>query len=251
LKLPSLDSGTLYHYRIVAEVENGGKFYSDDYQFTTIPYPVISNIRFQPVVDSTTSAVEVTWNTNVPTDSIVGFRAPGISQEESKSDVETTHRIAIENMASNSEYIFTIKGRDNYGNLATSEPQTWRSTIDTRAPKVSETSIELTTVGVGKDAKAQMIISWLTDEPSTSQAVYGSGTSGDLKKETPFDPQLTTNHIIVIPNLELSQIFRVKPISKDASGNSGFGEERISVTQDRDFSMIELILGLLKGLLGE
>lgn len=251
LRLTGLDSGTLYHYRIVAEAENGGKFYSDDYQFTTIPYPVISNVRFQPVADSSTTAVEVTWNTNVLTDSTVSYRAPGITQEESKSEVETNHRVLVSDLASNAAYLFVVKGRDNYGNLATSEPQTWRSTFDTRAPKILETSIELTTIGVGKDAKAQMVISWRTDEPATSQVSYGSGTSGDLGKETAFDPQLTTNHIVVVPNLDLSQIYRVKPVSKDATGNAGYGEERIAVTQDRDFSVIELILGLLKGLLGE
>ncbi len=55
-----------------------------------------------------------------------------------------------------------IKGRDQYGNLASSELQSWQSSVDTRAPMISDLTVEVSNVGgVGND-KAQVIVSWHT-----------------------------------------------------------------------------------------
>jgi len=251
LRMTNLNSGTNYHFRVIPEAENGGKFYSDDYQFTTISHPTISNIRFQPILDATNTAVEVTWKTNVPTDSIISYRTEGVNQETAKSDLVSTHTARIENLASNAEYSFTIKGRDKYGNLATSEVQKWKSSLDTRPPKISDVSVDINTSGVGGDAKVQLVIFWKTDEPATSQVQYGSGSMGELTKKTELEMEYTTNHVAVISNLELSQVYRIKPLSRDMSGNESYGEERVVVTQDKDFSILEILVNLLKGIIGE
>jgi hypothetical protein len=251
LRLSNVNSGTNYHFRIIPEAENGGKFYSDDYQFKTIAHPTISNIRFQPITDSVNTSVSVTWNTNVPTDSIVNYRTEGTNQETAKSDLETTHRMVIGDLASNADYTFIIKGRDRYGNLATSDIQKWKSTLDTRPPKITDVSVDINTSGIGGDAKVQLVIFWKTDEPATSQVHYGSGSVGELKKKTDIEMEYTTNHVAVISNLELSQVYRIKPASRDMNGNESYGEERVVVTQDRDFSILEILVNLLKGIIGD
>ena len=48
-KLTSLSSGTLYHFKINSTTAFGSTLSSDDYTFTTIARPIISDIRFQPL----------------------------------------------------------------------------------------------------------------------------------------------------------------------------------------------------------
>ncbi|MDB5181324.1 MAG: hypothetical protein JWP13_87, partial [Candidatus Saccharibacteria bacterium] len=187
-RLEDLTSGTTYHYRIVSTTDYGSQVLSDDYTFTTISRPKVTNVSFQPINTANTLSVKVSWTTNVPTSSDVAYSALGSKQAESSADLVREHEIIINDLASSTEYDFLIQGRDQYGNQAVSDRQKWRSGVDTKSPTISELSISATTTQGGGNAKAQLIISWRTDEPSTTQLLYGPGSSSKLTKKTTLDP---------------------------------------------------------------
>lgn len=250
LRLTGLQSGTTYHYRIAATTEYGSVVYSDDYVFNTIPLPKVSNVRFQPILDNPTIAVEVTWTTNVPTDSAISYSAMGVTNEVASTDLVTEHRMVLEDLAGSAEYIMTIRGRDRYGNLAHADEQRWTSQVDTRSPSISEISVDVASMGIWGDAKAQMIISWKTDEPASSQVEFWQANSDEVLL-TEVDPEPKTNHVVVISNLELSNIYRIKPISRDISGNEALGSEVTAVTPDRQSSLLDIIVRTLQSILGQ
>jgi hypothetical protein len=245
-RLSDLASGTTYHYRIVATTDYGSQILSDDYTFTTIARPRVSNISFQPINTANTLAVKVAWTTNVPTSSDVTYSALGVKRAESSAELTREHEVVISDLASSTEYDFLIGGRDQYGNQAASDRQKWRSGIDTKAPTISELSISATTVQGSGNAKAQLIISWRTDEPSTTQLQYGPGSSNKFTKKTPLDPQPTVDHVVVLSGLDLAQVYRIQPITRDISGNTTYGAKLATVTPDRQQSPLDVVLDTLQ-----
>ncbi len=247
LKLSGLESGTGYHFRIIGTTEIGTTIYSDDYTFSTIARPVITGVQFQSKDEGASQAVEVVWNTNVPTSSTVKYSAPGDDREVSSSDFVTRHSITVRDLASASEYSFLIEGRDKYGNLATSGNQTWRSDVDTRPATISDVSISVSTIAGTNGQKAQMIVIWNTDEPSTTQVEYGTMASGKMDKSTPLDTEPTTNHIAIISGLNLADIYQVQFSSKDLSGNTSYSSKTLVVTPDKQESLLDRTLNLMLG----
>lgn len=247
-KLTGLSSGTTYHYRIVATTSFGSSVMSDDYTVSTQARPVVSNVRFSPIEDAPTTGVVVSWDTNVPTSSTVRYTGAGTAQEVSTSELTTTHTTTLSSMASSTNYTFSIEGRDQYGNLVAAEDQHWQSGFDTRPPSISDVSLSMTTTdGVG-NTRAQLIVSWKTDEPSTSQVSYGTASSGKLSQTTPLDTEPSTSHVVVISNLNLASIYKVKVISKDISGNAAFGTPTLVVTPDKEVSVLDSVITLMQRL---
>lgn len=247
-KLKSLDSGTTYHYRIVATTAFGSTIRSDDYTVTTVSRPVINNVRFNPLLNDPTTSVKLSWNTNVPTSSTVRYQGTGVALETSKSELTTSHEITLRNLASSSDYVFNFEGRDQYGNLTTSEQQRWRSGYDTRPPAISNMSYSMTTTEGVANTRAQLIVSWKTDEPSTSQIAYGKHSSGKLDKMTPLDTEPTTNHVVIVSNLDLADIYKVQILSSDISGNKSYGTQTSVVTPDKESSVLDNVITLMQKL---
>lgn len=247
-KLDKLSSGTKYHYRIIATTQFGSTIRSDDYTVTTIARPTVSNVRFNPIENEPTTAVKVTWTTNVPTSSTVRYQGSGSTKEESTSELVTEHEVELRDLASSTDYIFSIEGRDRYGNLGTAEKQLWRSGYDTRAPSVSDISLSMTTTESVGNARAQLIVSWKTDEPATSQVAYGKSKDAKLGKITPLDTEPTTNHVVIVSNLDLADIYKVQILSRDISGNIVQTTPTFVVTPDKEVSVLDSVITLLQRL---
>jgi hypothetical protein len=244
-KLTSLSSGTLYHFKINSTTAFGSTLSSDDYTFTTIARPIISDIRFQPLDNETNAGVRVSWSTNVPTSSTVRYQALGKSLESSLSELVTQHSIELHDLASNTEYQFTFEGRDQYGNQASSSVQRWTSQVDTRPPELSELNYTVTTTDTGKGKQAQLIVTWKTDEPATSQIAYGGMNDKVLSKTTPLDTEPTTNHVVVLSGLNLADIYKIQVISRDLDGNTAKGSVTTVVTPDKQLNVFDTILNLM------
>ena len=246
VKLIDLPSGSLIHYRIIATAGYGSVVRSDDYTLRTIARPVVTNLRFQPVDAGNTVAVKVTWQTNVPTTSEITYRALGSKDEYADTALKTDHSVTLTNLASSTDYDFEIRGRDQYGYIASASSQRWRSGIDTKEPTISDFTISsLSTLSTGS-RKAQLIITWTTDEPTTSQIIYDKASAKNLNQKTPLNTEPTTNHVVVISGLDLAQVYKVQPISRDINGNTAHGVELVVVTPDIDESPLDIILNSLQ-----
>lgn len=246
VKLSGLSGGALYHYRIVATTAQGSIIYSDDYNFSTLARPSIQNIRFQPLDNEVNAAVRVSWTTNVPTSSTVHYSALGQSLESSTSELVSDHEVVLRDLAGSTTYTISIEGRDQYGNLAVSEPQTWQSSVDTRPPQLSSVSLSVTTMQSIGNTRAQLIVSWKTDEPSTSQVYYDKANSKTLSKSSPLDTEPTTNHVVIISDLDLAEIYKTQIISKDINGNTTNGVVTSVVTPDQETNVLDGVLKILQ-----
>jgi hypothetical protein len=142
-------------------------------------------------------------------------------------------------------------GRDQYGNEAKSDTNTVSTPFDSRPPKVSNLMIEVKSSGVSSSQKAQIIVSWETDEPSTSQVEYGPGiSSNSYPSKTQEDTTLTNNHVVIIPELEPAKLYHLRAVSKDRAGNLANSTDTTAITGKVQKSVIDLIINSLQQSLG-
>ncbi len=252
VELGGLDDGAKYLYQLTMTDSEGGEYDSSIFSLTTPPRPKISNLRFQPVAGEPTSTQQITWTTNIATSSIVAYGKTGSSGTIIQTnELKTAHEVVIRGLEDDSEYFLIAQGRDSNGNLATSDKQVFKTALDTRPPSVSDIVIEPSIRGTGTEARGQIIVSWKTDEPSTSQVAYAEGSAATVfNNKTAEDAQLTTEHLVIISDLPPSRVFTILPISKDKSGNASSSTGQAAIIGRASDSVLNIVLNTLRKVFG-
>jgi len=252
LDLAGLDDGVKYLYRITMYDSEGGQYQSSIFSFVTPARPKISDLRFQPIEGEPTSTQRVTWVTNVPTNSQVNYgktNTNGVIVQ--LAELKTTHEVTLRGLEDDSEYFMIAQGRDGNGNLAVSDRQVFRTALDTRPPVISDIVIEPTTRGTGTEARGQVVVSWKTDEPATSQVAYSEGSSArEFNNKTAEDAQLTTEHLVIVSDLPPSKVYSIMPVSKDRSSNSSTTEPQAAIIGRASENILTIVLNTLRNIFG-
>lgn len=244
VKISGLNHSSTYHFKIFAADTDGNQMHSDDYNFDTLTFPTISNVRFQQMKNTVTSSLKVSWDSNVPISSTLQYvDATGKKGEMSQAQLTNKHELVLSGLKDNNEYRVTVRGRDAYGNEVVSDNEKIKTDFDTRPPEISEVIAETSIKGYGVDAKSQMVISWYTDEPATSQVEYAKGVSGDtFSLATKEDAALTTSHVVVVSDLDPSSAYYFRVISRDDSKNEAKSETNSVLTEQAQSSVLDIVI---------
>lgn len=250
--LTGLDDGSKYFYKLSTFDEEGNEYSGSIFSFSTPPRPHIANLRFQPVEGVPTSTQKITWNTNVPTSSQLTYGLNGRSGiDVNDSALKVNHEIIIKDLQDDSEYYLIASGRDKDGNLSASDKQVFKTAEDTRPPKISNISIEVSIKGTGAEARGQVVVSWNTDEPSSSQVAYAEGSDvKEFNNKSALDEKLTIEHLVIVSDLPTSKLYSIRPLSKDKTGNEGIGETQPAIVGKASDSVLTIILTTLQGIFG-
>jgi len=145
-------------------------------------------------------------------------------------DLVITHSVTLNWLSSSSTIHFRVKSIDASGNEAVSEEYTF-TTIgggdvpDTTAPVISEVSTSVT--------ETSATISWVTDEPSTSQIKFApQAEHGTISGITPIYSELVTTHSVTISVGSSGTTYHFSVKSIDVSGNEAISEGHAFVTID-------------------
>ncbi|MBP9781691.1 fibronectin type III domain-containing protein, partial [Candidatus Woesebacteria bacterium] len=250
--IDELLDGTKYYYKINAFDAEDNEYAGTILDFTTMPRPKISTVRIQQVKNTAKSTVLVTWLTNTATSSIVTYYptdSPAQAQDEVNVNLANgAHRILIRGLLANTPYTLVVKGRDKAGNEAVSELQRFTTAIDTRPAQISDLRVE-STIQPGESssdlATAQLIVSWTTDEPATSQVEFGEGTGVTYTQQSQEDSSLTINHYVVISGLTPSKVYHLRAISKDVVGNDTRSADTVMITARATDDALGLVISNL------
>ncbi len=248
LRLKDLTDGTTYQLRITIEDGDGNTVVSPGHAFTTVAKPRISNVRFETLPNEAQTTVKVTWTTNVDTTGSVSYTSDGAEKKEvATSEYKPTHEFVIRGLKDQSTYRFQAISRDKFGNEAASDTNSVATPVDTRAPQVKNLTVEIRSSGVSEAQKAQLVVSWETDEPATSAIEYGPGISSEnYPAKSQEDPTLTTNHVVIVSELEPSKLYHLRAISKDGASNEGKSSDTTAITGKIQRSVIDIILNSLQ-----
>jgi len=248
--IQNLDHSSTYHVQITATDTDNNSISSDNYTFDTLPMPKIENLRFESVQAATTT-VRVVWKTNVETSSEVVFSAPSGTLSRSDTNLSTDHELIVDNLADSSVYSIVAKGRDQFGNQAQSDVNSFTTPIDTRAPSVYDIVVETSNVGSGREDESQVLVSWRTDEPATSRVEYGEGISGDqYESKTTEDAAMTNSHLVVVSGLSDSSPYHLRVCSKDKGANETCSTDNTIVPGESKKSLFSIIVGTFKRTFG-
>lgn len=250
-RIENLDDGTKYFFRINGIDADGNEYSGDTYTFTTPARPRITNIKFQPVENAPSSTQKISWTTNVPATSEMQYGSKKTKTLEAlDSKLVVNHELIIQDLEDDTDYQLTVISRDDKGNVATSEPQIFRTALDTRPPKITDLNVETSIRGTGTESKGQLVISWKTDEKSTSQVAFGAGQSGSFTSRTSEDSRLTTDHVVIVSDLPPSSIYHIQAISLDNAKNASNSEVQSAIIGRGSDNVFSIIFNALQKIFG-
>jgi hypothetical protein len=225
--LSGLAPSTTYHFRVHSRDAAGNLGTSDDYTFTTAPIidiaaPIISAVTASNV---TGAGATITWITDEAADGRVEF---GLSTAYGNAtlldaNLALSHTMTLAGLSPGATYHYRVHSRDASGNLAVSDDYmfTTANPDDTTPPRVLDIVVSgLSTSGA--------IVSWLTDEASTSQVEYGTTTGyGNL---TTLDTNLVTLRAQALSGLLAGTTYHFRVLSRDGAGNLVVSDDRTFIT---------------------
>lgn len=251
--LNNLLEGTEYHVQIVAEDAEGNVYAGDDYTFETLPIPKVTSFRMQQVAGQATATLRLLWTSNSPISTVVTYYPTSVSSSAKDSislTLRTAHQVILNNLLDDTDYTLVIKGKDSAGNEVVYPPQTVKTAQDLRPPSIENMNVETTIVGVGDEARAQIVASWDTDEPSNTQVEYAEGTGTTYNLSTQEDTNKKTNHTVTITGLSPSRIYHLRAVAKDKSNNVGQSFDTVIVTPKSTKDALSLVIDNLSKTFG-
>jgi hypothetical protein len=189
--------------------------------------PEIADITTQ---DLTATAIVIAWTTNEPATSRVDY---GLTEQYGRSTSTgsgrvVSHGVELMGLAPATTYHYRVYSEDAAGNGAFSADRTF-STPDIDAPLISE-------VAAGSITGVGATITWITDEPATSQVDYG--LTDQYGQATALDTSLATSHSVSLTGLAAGSTYHYQVRSKDALNHEGFSGDHTFTTSSAGYLVI-------------
>ncbi len=256
--MENLDDGTKYYYKLNGFDSEGAEYEGEIHSFETLPRPRVTDVTLQQVADTAETTILVTWLSNTAISSVVTVY-PTDDPSNSRDIVDLNlkdgeHSMVVTSLLPATVYTLIVKGSDKSGNLAESAAISFTTASDTRAPAIINLKIiggTIPPVGFAAGTvNAQLVVTWDTDEPATSQVEFGEGTGSGYSQKTSEDGNLTTNHVVVISGLTPSQVYHLRAISKDSGNNEGLSIDTVTIAPKATRSALDLVISSLSQIFG-
>ena len=187
---------------------------------------------------------QIQWITSSKTSSVVEYTntLTGRRQQQEDKNLVENHVMKIENLNPATEYSIRTFGYDTDNNLFEGGNIKVKTTKDLKVPEISNIRINSALLP-GQSNLLQTVISWTTNEPSTSQVYYDEGVSKgeDLAKSVKQEG-LTMEHILIVPSLKPSTVYRFRIISVDQAGNTARSPVKTVLTPEKGENVIDIII---------
>ncbi|MFA6392341.1 MAG: hypothetical protein WCW66_06405, partial [Patescibacteria group bacterium] len=245
MKLENLQDGSVYNIRLKGSDSDGNFINSDNYSFTTLTFPKVLEISYE---NRSQGQTEVTWTTNVPTSSEVEYYNQAIAPKTQGNSAQVTeHSVLLFGLEDATNYQYKVKGFDQFGYQAVSEENTFTTLEDTTPPVITGIQSESNTIGSGETSTVQIIISWKTNEATTSQVEYGVGLSAaEFTDQSEENAELVMDHLVVISELSPAKTYHFRTASRDKAGNLSKSGSYTVLTSRKRESFLQLVISNLE-----
>ncbi|HJR58070.1 MAG TPA: carboxypeptidase regulatory-like domain-containing protein [Vicinamibacterales bacterium] len=217
VRITGLTPATTFFLRVRPADPDGNEVESGMVSLTTLTVPDTQApvITEGPAATSVSdTSMTITWRTDEPSDSGVSYNNGTNFFTVRDEAFVRQHSVTLTGLTSVTSYQVTVSSRDAVGNGPTlGGPITavTAATPDTTAPVISNAS-------VSEIGETSVVITWNTDEPSTSTVAFGT-TSGSLS-DSRADVALTRDHRIVLTGLSGGTAYYFTVSSADAASNA-------------------------------
>jgi hypothetical protein len=242
--IEGLIPGTKYFYRVRVKDANEIEYTSQEYSFTAILKPKISNMTVKNI---TPYSVTIAWDTNVDTETIINWgTTTAYGEKRGKSGVSKVHEITVDNLLDNQEYHYQILASDEAGNEVADTDKIVRTPLDTEGPKITNVKIDVLPMGEN-DNTSSIIVSWQTNKPASTLVEYGEGVIGGIyDKRSVEDTSLNNSHTVIIKDLTPASSYHYRLVSADKRSNKTISQDYTFVTPSKEKSILQLIIKSLE-----
>ncbi|MEK7145614.1 MAG: fibronectin type III domain-containing protein, partial [Patescibacteria group bacterium] len=251
--ISELKPNTEYHYQVRSKTPVSDTAKSRDFTFKTKQEQIeIITYKIENVSDSESL---FSWTTNVPTDSKVSYIPYGkdgkIIIDALKSNYDknmvVSHAVKVKDLEGGQIYQVELSGEDAGGNIVSKTLSTFSTSEIDSPPVITQVQTDAALIP-GAQTAVQAIVSWLTNEPATSQVFYQRGfaktsdPSKEFSQKTPLDPNFIKRHILVITNFESGAVYQFQVESVDSSGNATRSKTYTILTPRQKESVFQVIM---------
>jgi len=257
VRIYNLNPNTVYHYQIRSKGNIGPTTESRDFTFRTGLEEFEITSYFPEVINGESAVFK--WVTSEEGSSAVRYipyRGGVLAIDEAKTLSDDTlsviHEITVRDFEAGVLYDVEISSRDRDGNLAL-ETITGFSTSEDDLPPVIQYIKANSTIFFDESNKIQTIISWTTNEPSTSRVYYQEGVQGsevELSESTNLSVNYTREHVMVISDFKPGTVYSFRVESIDSGGNESLSKVNTFMTAKKQESIIQIILDILANIFG-
>jgi hypothetical protein len=247
----NLATNTVYMYRVRSSdiVGNEGISESSGYVFQTQGGPIISDVSTRLV---TATSVIITFNTNMPARGAVIYSADveklkkqinisSVEGEEVATSSKDLYNHSIElkgGFANSATYYFLVKATSLENNKTSTDDNNgnyyyFRIGRDTKPPIIVNVSAPVV-------SKNMAIITWQTDELSTSRVWYGTEPD-NLQAASNEDFTLTAYHSVLLQGLTPKTRYYYYVVSKDPDGNESRASSTLGYFETSDSDKVIVI----------
>jgi hypothetical protein len=255
--LYGLTPNTEYHIQLRSKTGIGPTARSRDYTFRTLSESLAISNYYVQVIDPRTASFK--WVTNADADSAVRFtpyRGDKLAVDESKTvrdnALSVIHDIKISEFAEGGKYAIELSSRDALGRTAKADIPLFSTSDKDNPPEISRIQTN-STVFLDKNSKIQTIISWLTNEPATSQVFYREGVidvDPANSEKTDAVEDYSKEHVLVITAFKPGAVYSFRVESVDAGGNKVDSDVHTFMTPKKRESILDMILRIFEDMFG-
>jgi PKD repeat protein len=214
--LTGLEAGTIYSYQVRSvDFAGNAATVSRIFDFTTELEADLTPPRLvaAELVSADVGQAIISWTTDEPASTQLAYGAGGeldliFFEEEFASE----HQAVLTGLKAGTAYEYQLSFTDASGN----GPVVGELLSFTTAAVADATPPQLEGVGLEQIGDKSANVSWTTDEPASSFVYYGTGEGLELSAG---DGELTTEHRVMLTNLEPETGYRFQVESIDLAGN--------------------------------
>jgi len=257
VRIFGLTPNTLYHYQLRSKAGVGPTAKSRDFTFRTSMQTLQITNYYSQIINDTTAAFK--WVTNFEADSAVKFTpylgnvlAVDRSKTYKDNAMSAIHEIAIAEFEAGVIYEVELLSQDSQGRIATQQIPLFSTSKDDLPPVISRIKVD-STVFLDKKGRIQTVISWLTNEPSTSRVYFQEGVHGktaELADKTDLKLNYSREHIMVFTKFKPNAVYSFRAESIDSGGNVSLSKPHTFMTPKKQESILEIILRILGKMFG-
>jgi len=207
-----LKSETDYRFQLVWSDQSGNLGQSEFYGVATASTPQVKNLKVEPL--SPVRAI-VSWETNYTASSVMEFGMGGYHQRISMPGEGNTFSREISDLTPAGNYQLRIKAET----LDKTEFSSGLTFTMPPYPEISTMAFEQITTGANPSVK----VSWTTNIETTTQLFWALL---DQPKKEISSGEFTTEHSVILENLQDTAVYQVYAQGMDRYGNITKSDER-------------------------
>ena len=215
--LAGLTPGTTYEFAVLSANASGTLTTSASFSFSTqAAAPIISAVASSGI---TSTSATITWVTDQASTSQVAYGATTSygSFSANTLTLATAHSVTLAGLTPGTTYEFAVLSANASGTLATSA--SFSFSTQAAAPIISA----VTSSGI---TSTSATITWVTNQPSTSQVAYGTTTAYAFTSQLNSSP--VSQHTVTVTGLTPGATYDYAVMSGNSAGTTTSGNYTFS-----------------------